>query len=200
MTELEPGTDEYYAQQFQKMDVSGQALNSLEFEDCTFTKCDFSEATVKRCKFIECSFIDCNLSNLKLPHSKFMDVSFEACKVVGVDWSKADWPSITTFKALTFKKSLISYSSFYGLELPEMVIEECKAHEVDFREGRFNESDFSYSDFNASLFSRTGLTKVNFEEAIHYHIDVLNNDIKGAKFSRLEAVNLLSCLGIELLD
>ena len=200
MNELVAGTSEYYSQTFNGMDLSASSHTDLEFEDCTFVKCDFSEAKFGKCKFIDCRFVDCNLNNMTVSHSKFMEVSFEGCKIVGVDWSKAHWPSIACFKALKFESCLISYSSFYGIELQEIAIVECKALEVDFREGNFTESDFSYTNFSGSLFSKTRLRKVNFAEATNYHIDVLTNDIKEAKFSRYEAVSLLESLGIELLD
>ncbi len=200
MNELVTGTSEYYSQTFNEMDLSASSHKDLEFEDCTFVKCNFSETKFSKCKFIDCRFVDCNLNNLSVSYSKFMEVSFEGCKIVGVDWSKAHWPSIASFKALKFESCLISYSSFYGIELQEISIVECKALEVDFREGNFTESDFSYTNFSGSLFNKTRLRKVNFAEATNYHIDVLNNDIKEAKFSRYEAVSLLECLGIELLD
>ncbi len=178
MKQLPTGTQEYYSQSFNTLESNGEHLSNLEFEDCTFIKCDFSDAVMLKCRFINCSFVDCNMNSIKVAH----------------------WPSIASFEALKFNGCLISYSSFYGLELQEIVIQECKALEVDFREGNFNGSDFSHTNFGGSLFAKTRLKKVNFEEATDYQIDVLNNDIQGAKFSRYEAVNLLQGLGIELLD
>jgi fluoroquinolone resistance protein len=200
MKQLPQGTQEYYSHHFTAIEGNGEQLTHLEFEDCTFIKCDFSDGEIRECRFINCSFIDCNMSNVKVARSKFMEVSFERCKMVGIDWSRAYWPSVASFEAVKFSACLISYSSFYGLELQEIIIQECKALEVDFREGNFSGSDFSHTNFGGSLFSKTNLKKVNFEEATDYQIDVLNNDIQGAKFSRYEAVNLLQGLGIELLD
>ncbi len=200
MKQLPQGTQEYYSQTFNGIEGNSAHLTDLEFEDCTFVKCDLSDAVMIKCRFINCSFVDCNMNSIKVAHSKFMEVSFERCKLVGVDWSRAHWPSIASFEAVKFNGCLISYSSFYGLELQEIVIQECKALEVDFREGNFSSSDFSHTNFGGSLFAKTNLKKVNFEEATDYQIDVLNNDIQGAKFSRYEAVNLLQGLGIELLD
>ena len=89
---------------------------------------------------------------------------------------------------------------FFGLSLEELVIEQCKAHDVDFREGNFTDSNFTYTDFSNSLFNKTNLTGVNFAEAISYNIDIYFNEIKRAKFSRHEAVRLLGSLDIELVD
>ena len=198
--ELKKGTDLYLSQHFSEMDISYEEIEGREFDDCTFTKCNFSDATISKCKFIDCTFTNCNLSSMEVKHSRFLQVSFDNCKMMGIDWTKASWPSVASFAALKFKQCGISYSSFFGLSLQEISIEECKAHEVDFRDGNFNQANFCYSDFSLSLFNRTCLTNVNFEEASNYDIDVINNEIKGAKFSRFEAVRLLECLEIELVD
>ena len=87
-----------------------------------------------------------------------------------------------------------------GLKLDEMVLEGCKAQDVDFREGKFNRANFSYSDFRHSLFGRTELMEADFSEATDYDIDIFNNKIKGAKFSRDEAIRLLNGLDITLVD
>lgn len=87
-----------------------------------------------------------------------------------------------------------------GLKLNEIIIEECKAHEVDFREGSFCNANFTFTDFTNSLFNETNLSGSDFTEAVNYLIDINNNKIKGAKFSRLEALSLLEYLGIELID
>ena len=91
-------------------------------------------------------------------------------------------------------------SSFFGLNLSELVFRECKAHNVDFAEGQFQNADFSFSDFTESTFNNTNLTGVNFTEATDYNIDIYSNIIKNARFSRHEAVQLLSSLEIELVD
>ena len=82
----------------------------------------------------------------------------------------------------------------------EVVIVECKAHDVDFREARLAEASFTYTDFAHSLFHNTDLSGADFTEATNYSIDIQANQIKHAKFSRLEAANLLTHLGIELVD
>ncbi len=190
----------YLSQTFNEIDASNFELEGIEFDDCTFIKCDFSDGFFKKCKLSDCSFEHCNLSNIKVNYSRFLNVNFEHCKLIGVDWSKAHWPNITSFAALKFQQCILNYSSFFALHLQEITIEECKAHEVDFRSGNFTDANLSYTNFTGALFNHTKLNRCNFKEASHYHIDVLNNDIHGAKFCRFEAVSLLESLGIELLD
>jgi uncharacterized protein YjbI with pentapeptide repeats len=80
------------------------------------------------------------------------------------------------------------------------VLEHCKAHDVDFRSGSFTKAKFTNTDFTNSLFSKTNLKEADFSEAQNYTIDIFNNDIKGARFSRYEALSLLDSLEIDLID
>jgi len=200
MTPLDDKTKVYLSKQFAELKCAGHEINSVEFEECTFEGCDFSEAIFKDCKFIDCQFTNCNLSLVKFDQSRFTDVIFEDSKVIGVDWTKATWPSIALGSPFKFIKCIISDSTFFGLSLKEIVIEECKAHDVDFREADFNEAILTYTDFSNSLFNETNLTQADFTEAVNYQIDIFLNDIKGAKFSRYEALSLLDSLEIELID
>ena len=80
------------------------------------------------------------------------------------------------------------------------MLEECRARDVDFREGDFSQANFTYSDFSGSFFSKTNLSGADFTEATNYDIDVFQNRIEQARFSRFEAVRLLDSLEIELVD
>lgn len=190
----------FHSQNFNNKDFSGQTLNAVEFEDCCFEKCNFTSATFKLCKFIDCRFVKCNLSLVNIGYSQFNDVNFEHSKVIGIDWTKGNWPNLALFSPIKFHHCIINDCLFFGLELKELVLENCKAHDVDFREGDFSQSNFSYSDFSHSLFSKTNLKGVDFTEASNYQINIYNNNITKAKFSRYQAVTLLDSLDIELLD
>ena len=75
----------------------------------------------------------------------------------------------------------------------------CKAHEVDFRSTNLSEASLCFTDFSYSQFHQINLYKADFEDAFHYAIDIFSNKIKGARFSRDEAVSLLEGLEIELI-
>ncbi len=190
----------YFSENFSDLKLPGQKIYSVAFEDCSFKNCDFSEVIFTNCEFIECHFLNCNLSAAKMDHCRFNDVVFEDSKIAGIDWTQATWPSIALFSPIKFFKCIISDSTFFGLSLDEIVIEDCKAHDVDFREGSFCDADFRFTDFTNSLFKETNLTGTDFTEAVNYRIDINYNKINRAKFSRYEAVCLLESLEIELID
>lgn len=190
---------EWIEHTFTKQNLKQATLTHKYFEECTFNGCDFSEAELKHCKFIDCEFVDCNLSLTKLNYSQFNSVKFLNCKIIGVNWTQAIWASIGIAYPLHFEKCLLNDASFFGLQLQTSVFIECKIHNADFGEANCEHADFSYSDLQATSFHHTNLGYANFEGALNYNIDVLNCNIKGAKFSLPEAVQLLNSLAIEII-
>ncbi len=197
--ELE-GKNEYCSENFKNLDFSEVEIYSKDFDGCIFEKCNFSEAIFNRCNFVDCEFINCNLSIVKMEYSKFSDVCFRDSKLIGINWTKVAWPRLIFNSPIKFYKSILNDCSFYGLSLQDLVLEECKAHNVDFREGDFSNSNFIYSDLSGCLFDNTNLSGADFSEATDYDINIYRNTIKKAKFSRFEAVSLLNSLEIELVD
>ncbi|ULU26529.1 pentapeptide repeat-containing protein [Dyella terrae] len=198
MTAL-PWTDNAYDDAtFEDVQANGAALDGIRFHDCSFVRCQFSEATLARCRFSDCEFRECNLSLAKLTGSGFDAARFIDCKMVGIDWTRAHWPRVRMAKALAFERCVINDSSFFGLDLREFVLIECRALDVDFTDANCEDADFHGTDLRDSVFARTRLGRANFVEAQNYRIDVFHNDIKRARFSLPEAVALLDSLGIEL--
>ena len=190
----------YFSRTFNHIVDPGVELEGCEFEECEFRECNFTEALFRRCRFIDCTFTRCNLSLLKVAQSGFTGVSFDECKLVGVDWTRAAWPRLVFSSSLAFSHCILNDSSFFGLELDEIVLEACKAHDVDFREGSFCRARFVDTDLTHSLFGKTNLTQADFTDASHYDIDIFNNRLSQAKFSRYEAIRLLDSLDIELVE
>ena len=190
----------YIEQHFIDLELTEGELASKQFDDCYFTDCNFSHTKFSRCKFYQCKFYNCNLSMLDITGSSFFEVVFENCKAIGINWIKAAWPQIKLNSPLQFTRCTLNDSTFFGLGLKEIILTECIAHDVDFREADCSEADFSHTDFSNSLFNQTNLTKANFIEATNYRINVFYNQIKKAKFSLLEAVNLLKSFDVELVD
>ena len=191
---------EFRSQTFSNLSELNQDICNIEFDNCHFEDCNFTESIFKKCRFSECTFSRCNLSVIKVYQSQFTDVVFNECKILGVDWTRAAWPRLVFSIALKFNQCILNDSSFYGLNLDQMTIEGCKAHDVDFRDGSFRNVNFTYTDFTNSLFGKTNLVGADFSEATDYDIDIFNNKIEKAKFSRYEAARLLYSLNIELVD
>lgn len=189
---------EYCGDNFDKLDYSGQMCEARYFYDCLFRQCDFTETLFRCCKFNECEFVDCNLSLVKPPESSFKDVRFIKCKMLGINWTSANWPSIKMLNSLSFEDCILNDCSFFGLYLAEVKMIECRIHEADFTEADCTEADFKLSDFLYSTFHNTNLMGADFTDSVNYNINIFHNNIRHAKFILPEAVSLLNSLDIEL--
>jgi len=192
--------NEFYDATFSDLNYSSTTLQNKVFENCKFVDGVFSESKFVGCKFIDCEFKSCNLSATQFDESSFSEVTFYESKVIGVNWTKLKWPFIKLSSPFQFYKSNISHSSFYGLELKELIIEECKAHDVDFRSADLSDANFVLTDLERSQFMHTKLCSANFTDAVNYHIDPNENDIRKAKFSMPDVINLLHIFEIEIQD
>lgn len=191
---------QYFEKTFTNLELQELLCTGTEFEECSFVECNFTSATFEHCNFINCSFTRCELSLISLPHTRLFGLTFLECKLVGVDWTRATWSAYHQDFEISFRQSIVNDSSFFGLTLHGLVLDGCKVQDVDFREGDFSAAVMTYSDFTHSLFMRSNLQGADFTEASQYSINVLENQLKGAKFSKHEAVYLLESLGIELVD
>lgn len=191
---------EFLSRTFSGFDLGETAISNRSFDDCRFQDCNFNGARLEHCRFVDCAFESCNLSVCRLDRCRFSDVRFEGCKLVGIDWTTAQWPSIVLASPVGFRNCILNDSSFFGLSLPELTLEACKAHQVDFREGDFSAGRFCFSELTGCLFAHTDLSDADFTDAIDYDIDINLNTVRGARFSRQEAVRLLEHLGIQLED
>ena len=189
-----------FAEEFKGLSLHGEKVTKAEFETCTFISCDFSETFFSSCRFVECRFENCNLSLMKLTSTKMSDVTFESCKMIGIDWTMGDWKSLLSAEPIRFSECILNDSNFLGLTLDEMVMKECRAKEVDFRNATLKKSNFKGTDFKGALFENTHLEEANFTEAQNTNINIHTNHLKGAIFSRYEALFLLETMGIVLVD
>ena len=79
-------------------------------------------------------------------------------------------------------------------------MKECRAKDVDFSNASLQKANFTGSDFKGALFGNTHLENANFTDAQNTTIDIRSNHLKGAIFSRYEALYLLETMGIVLVD
>lgn len=189
---------EFYEQNFSSFNCPSIIIEDKLFEGCRFIRANFSESQFIRCKFVECEFNNCNLSAVQFKDSSFNDIIFFESKVTGVNWTMLNWPHIRLSSPFQFYNCIISHSSFYSLELQELVIEGCIAHDVDFREADLRRANFKLTDFEKSQFVHTKLYAADFTEAHSYSIDPTQNDIRKAKFSLPDAIHLLDGFDIQI--
>lgn len=183
---------------FEALNLEHQKIDVSTFVDCTFIRCHLIQAILSGCRFINVEFLHCDLSVMQIPGSTFSGCRIEHCKSIGIDWTVADWTMPSLGTPINFIHSDLSESTFLGLSLKKIQMEQCTLHNVDFREVNLSEANCTGSDFDGSLFGKTNLSLADFRGAIHYQIDPMGNTINGAKFSLPEVLSLLYALDIEI--
>ena len=153
---------------------------------------------LRACRFADCAFEQSDLSLVRLPHSTFTACRFEDSKIIGVNWTEAQWPETRLWVPVGFVRCVISHSTFIGLGLREIRIVNCTAEDVDFRDADLTKADFGGTDLSGSLFVNTNLSGADLRSATNYRIDPPENVLRGAKFSLPEAISLLDGLDIDL--
>ncbi|SFI36086.1 Pentapeptide repeat-containing protein [Paenibacillus sp. UNC496MF] len=189
---------EYYDESFGELRFEEEKLEGVRFYDCVFTDCHFAGTAFRDCKFSGCSFVRCDLNGVRIADTAFAQASFTGSKLVGVNWTEADWPRIAVPGLLKFEGCTLNHATFIGLELPQCVFNGCLAKDVDFREANLAQADMRDTDFSESLFGDTDLRGADFSDAVNYQIDPGANRLSQAMFSLPEALSLLHHMDIRL--
>jgi len=193
-------SQEHYDQIFEQTHLGRGDILCGEFIDCKFVKCSFDSAVFSNCRFSSCKFLECNLSLIQISGSSFPATRFEKSKLIGVDWTQGNWSQSEFNQLEGFFDSVISHSTFIGLELKGIKINNCIAYEVDFREANLSKASFLGTDLAKSLFGNTNLAEADLSQARNYQIDPGSNILKDAKFSLPEAMALLYSMDIEIIE
>ncbi len=191
---------EYLDQTFKRVQCRNKTIESKTFENCTFVSCSFNEVVFQSCIFRDCTFQDCNLWLTHVPGSAFKNTMFKKSKAVGINWVEGAWSKKGLLESIGFIECDITNSTFIGLELRKMMLSKCIAQNVDFADANLSQANCTDTDFGESRFMHTNLTEADFTGAFHYAIDASQNTLKKAKFSLPEAINILRCMNIVLVE
>ncbi len=172
-----------------------EAIRNAVFIDCVFDGMRWRQIRLDSCRFVACNFTDCDLSLADIEGSIFRDVSFDACSLTGIAWDRAADTLHDPF-GVDFRGCVVSFGQFRGVRLEDRRIDQCVAHECDFRDAKLAGATCRGTDFRASDFSGADLRGVDFRYARNYSIDVRETTIAGARFSMPDAAALLDGLDI----
>lgn len=191
---------EWYNKTFKNLENCRSYVDAIEFASCQFVRCNFKESTLSSCKFHECTFRNCDFSLSNLKDTRLDQVTFDHCHLLGINWADTSLSAKSFLKPPEFLHSELNYSVFTGCHLESTRFLECSLRFVDFSDSILSAADFHGSDMEECRFQNTDLSNTNFITASHYTINVLENKVKHARFSLPEALTLLSCLEIELVN
>ncbi len=164
---------------------------SLEFVECHFIGIDFSQYNLSRFKFLDCEFHECNFSNSCLKGASIRHASFIKSKLIGLNWTEA-----TSVSTSSFSECILDYSIFHSMNLKNFIFSDCKMLEVEFSDAQLSKAILNRCMLRGTTFNKANLQEADLRGSTEYDIDVRYTNIKKAKFSMPEAMNLLNSLDI----
>ena len=188
----------YEGQSFQGLRLQEETFTGLQFVDCNFTHCSLDSCTLRHCDFSGCVFLRCRVSALKAETVQMKFGEFEECVLTGVNWSLLQPAGRFSEPISRMERCRLKYNSFSNLNLARFDFSGSELVETIFAECKLSESSFQGCGLQNTEFFKCDLRKADFREAVGYRIDVLNNEVKNARFSLPEAMRLLGPLGIQL--
>jgi uncharacterized protein YjbI with pentapeptide repeats len=178
----------FLEQVFSTIDFRKEKFLVADYEGCTFTNCTFASIDLFSSNFEDCEFLNCDLSMLSLSNTAWKGVRFNQCKMIGIHFENCN-PFLFS---VSFDGCQLNLASFYAFSMVKTHFKNCKLIEVDFVETNLASSIFENCDLSGAIFDRSNLEKVNFLSAYNYIIDLENNRVKKAQFSREGLSGLLN--------
>ncbi len=169
-------------------------LTNGEYENCSFTNCSFKKDALINSNFSECIFDSCDLSMAEVANISFKEVSFKDCKILGLRFDECN----DFLLSFNFENCILSFSSFFKLELRSINFLNCKLLDVDFTKTILTNSVFENCDLNGAIFKDTILDKADFTSSYNFSINPEINSLKKTKFSVLGLPGLLDKYDIVL--
>ena len=179
---------------FKNKDFTTTPLEKGEYDNCHFVNCHFENSDLSTLSFIDCTFEDCNLTNAKLNGVSLHDVTFINCKLVGVLFNNCGG---FTFSP-RFEACLLNLSSFYQVNVSNVVFTKCSLQEADFSKANLTGCTLTNCDLQRAIFSDTNLEKADLRTAYNFSIDPERNRLKKAKFSLQNVAGLLVKYEVEI--
>lgn len=163
-------------------------LNIETFDNCTFTNCDFTNANIEACTFTDCVFNNCNFSMTNLSQSTFDNAEFTNSKILGVKFNHCN---DFIFK-VGFCNCILDYSSFEKRKMSKTLFKDSSLKGVDFGYTNLEQAQFINCDLTETIFYSTNIQKADFTSAHNYIVDLTQNQIKKARFSKDGLAGLLN--------
>lgn len=181
---------------FQGEDLKDITVSGTEFTDCIFEYCTIDGAAIINCSFTDCTFIHCHISNLTVKHSSVNNLEFVSCCLSGIRWKEWSLSGSYIRPIRKMEDSQLKYNIFEEINFNKFDFSGNAMIASMFAGCQLSGSQFQNCQLDRTEFFRCDLKKADFRHATGYAIDLSTNEIKGAKFSFPEVVNLLGSLDI----
>ncbi|MFA6866355.1 MAG: pentapeptide repeat-containing protein [Clostridia bacterium] len=189
---------EYTNKTFTDEKIEKKTVSGRIFQDCDFKNCKFEEVIYNQCVFSACKFIKTTFSNVSFKNCKINDILFSECVFVGFVWGEIKSRTNNNIITIELEKCSYIYNDFSQCDFVKTDFRGSEFKSCNFDDCNLNKSIFKKINFQNTTFNNNNLMESDFRDATNYIIDIRSNKLKNAKFSALEASNMLLSLGIKL--
>lgn len=187
--------DNYESKVFRQIECKETVLGK-SFADCEFYNCTMNEITVNNCSFRSCKFYNCAVMNIEIQYSLMLNCEFYNCMLIGINWSDVTNRHSVTMPFIKTDNCLMSYNIFTQLKLKTYHFDGCNLEGSYFEECNLENASFVSCDLEGVQFKKNNVSKADFRDSKNCRINILENKLKGAKISYLDALSLLSEIGL----
>lgn len=175
-----------------------EEIQNMCFTDCEFYNCTIHEIALVGCNFSSCRFYNCTVLNVEFQDTDMLNCEFYQCMLVGINWDslKPRYHGSLPFSVLQVCE--LRYNIFTRLKLKEFSFRESNLEGSCFVDCNLQGAIFTECNLTDTSFVKNNLTKANFLDVLNCRVNIYENIIKNAKFSYLDAIALLTEIGIVL--
>lgn len=127
-----------------------------------------------------------------LTQSTMNSIAFKNCKILGVKFNHCN----DFIFEVGFEDCILDYSSFAKRKMGKTKFKNSSLKAVDFGETNLKQSKFINTDLSEAIFYNTNIQEADFTTAYNYSIDIRQNQVKKARFSKDGLSGLLSYFNI----
>ena len=167
---------------------------TLEFSNCVFERCTFGELDVGRMSFVDCVFDKCELSNLRITNAAFQRVSFRSCRMTGMECLRC------VLMSVLFEECMMDYLSLSETKLDRVQFTDCRLRESLWADVKLPKVRFERADLSRAQWMRTPLSGVNLSSCIISGWNITLFDLRGAKVTAAQVIELSGLLGVEIVS
>lgn len=127
-----------------------------------------------------------------LHSSTLSNIEFVNCKILGVKFNLCN----DFIFDVRFSNCILDYSSFAKRKMAKTQFINSSLKGVDFGEANLKQAQFTDCDLHETIFYHSNLQGADFTSARSYIIDINENTVKKARFSKDDLAGLLQQFGI----
>lgn len=177
----------YKNEELENLDAERAEFFRVRFQNCRFWECSFVKAS-----FVNAEFIGCDFSNCDFSHSYWKETRIDTCKAQGTKFCGSVW------KDSKIENTNLDYANYNGAAMEKTEAVMCSFTSASLSEMKLKNAVFDRDKFDSTDFYKTLLKGIDLSGCELSHI-LLSDDfreVKGARLSALQAVEIAKMLGI----